>query len=288
MDSRTLTQRESPTGWEGEREKGVGWSWEEGTFITAHDCSLCLSLQLLCSSVTTSYFPTGKHPRVWTFFLLCLLVERCCWWSHDLLMAPKFSGQSKMVEAGDPWMSVSLGFSVVFKLLIFLCAILVSPDLTLWQLATSFYFVNESFLLFQQMFFEHLSHARHFCPHTGNTVPWWTREPWSPQLVSGWPKVGGIKLKSALNQSSSLWVIAWGVPSGWDALTSDFHLSGFYMLFPSQLQHHLPRDAFLFHPVLSPFLLPSLSPSHYPHPQFQIQTPLKAKRISLLTWVKVH
>lgn len=122
----------------------------------------------------------------------------------------------------------------------------------------------------------------------GNTVPWWTRKQWSPQLVSLWPKVGGRKLKNALKHSSSLWAIAWGAPPGWDALTSDFYLSGFYILFPSQLQHQLPRDAFSYYPMVSPFLLPSLYPSHPPHPQFQIQTPLKAKRISLLTWVKVY
>ena len=51
VDSRTLTQGESPTGWEREREKGVNWSWGEGTFISAHDCSYdCLSAVALLFS----------------------------------------------------------------------------------------------------------------------------------------------------------------------------------------------------------------------------------------------
>ena len=126
-----LDPKEGPTRL-GERE-GCGpelgggriynWAW---LFL------MTASQQLLCSLANTSYCPTGKHPRTRAFFPQCLLVERRCWWSSELLLAPKFSGQSKMVEVGDLLVSISPASSVVFKILIFLCAMLISSDLTLW------------------------------------------------------------------------------------------------------------------------------------------------------------
>ena len=81
VDSRTWPKgRAQQAGRERERRLWTGAGGKAHLYLHM-TVLMTASRQLLCSLATTSYFPAGKHPRMWVFFPLCLLVERCCWWS---------------------------------------------------------------------------------------------------------------------------------------------------------------------------------------------------------------